>query len=445
MSFSVLSLAQTNTATVDQRGTSQSANAVQTGNALQATIIQDQQRGQNVGNYAATVQTRTGNTAVVNQRNGSQSNRAGITQAGLGNTGVVNQRDNSGNGTAYWTARGFEIGGTPVAVTASTPQEIVMTAGGNWANLVQQGNNNTQTEIRQTNNSVANFAEILQYGNANRQTLIDQSNGAHINVASIHQGTVSAGVSGNQASISQPEGLESRAMITQLADNNTASVTQDNVYYTTALINQESHSNNNTAHITQKNESRYGYTSYTFGSISQLNGSTNNQASMLQAGVSSVAYITQSNFATTNQAAIDQVGIYEQATIDQSNAKDGRATISQNGIGDVAYTKQGAAESAVSTGNTVTITQISDYNTVRNQARLQQLGNFNQADITQTGSGVVQNASGLSGSFALQQGNTNTLTVLQGSEGAASNGLNVANVSQLGNSNTMIISQMGRQ
>lgn len=141
MAFATVSLAQTNTATVNQNGDSQTANTRQTGNYLQSTITQDKQNSEtSFGSYATIVQTSTGaggNAATINQNLWSSGNRAGVTQAGgTGNSGTIYQSAKSGN-----------TDGTPVTITGATSAAAVKAAGGNWADILQSGNSNANTSI----------------------------------------------------------------------------------------------------------------------------------------------------------------------------------------------------------------------------------------------------------------------------------------------------------
>ena len=175
---------------------------------------------------------------------------------------------------------------------------------------------------------------------------------------------------------------------------------------------------------------------YNRATINQLNGSSDNQATVEQTGVNGTATITQSDQAVNNQATISQSGYFgDWATIEQSNAREGKVTISQNG-GSIAHVKQGIANGTTSVGNVVTIAQRDR----ANATRLQQLGDLNQARINQTGNyNAVESVNGQVGSFALQQGTGNALTVSQSSDYI----YNLANVSQIGTGNTATINQKG--
>ena len=115
------------------------------------------------------------------------------------------------------------------------------------------------------------------------------------------------------------------------------------------------------------------------------------------------------------------------------------ATITQDllttaGAYNMAYIKQGDG-TTLSKNNTATITQEYSYNT----AKLSQVGDGNTGTFSQFGDYNV--IKGLSGDFAIQQGNNNTLTVSQNSGGSAPYVANIASVSQIGNGNMGTITQ----
>ena len=464
MAFAAAGFAQ-NTSTVNQDGTSQTAQVGQVGTLQKSTITQKKLEGNNSGNYATTIQGTSGapnttgmNEAIVNQNNGSNSNRAGITQSGKGNKGTIQQSDNSG--------------GDGTAVTGGSSAAAVKAAGGNFAGILQSGTDNTETAIIQSNTSSANFGEIYQYGDNNRETGINQSDNSTGNTATIKQGTASVGANDNLARVSQQGGSsDNTATVTQTATGNDAVTTQnDDSNNNKATVNQFADGNQatiqqrnssfgNSADITQKSDRNAGQ--YNTAVINQNNNSHDNQASILQTSNGAMATINQIDNSADNLASIKQGGTADagrsEAIIDQVNAYDptpgafvagqargNKATIEQNtlnnfeGFGNFAHIRQGRSGAVVSDNNVASIHQ--EYS--RNTARLEQVGIGNTGTVFQTGDrNVVQNGNGEPGSFALQEGNLNTLTITQnaGSDGPYSPG--VANVTQMGNSNSATITQ----
>ena len=444
MAFAAASFAQTNTGTVQQAGTNQSALQLQTGNYLQSSISQLNGTGTNVGNFGATRQESVGaagNKAFVNQNDGAKSNRGYVTQLkGTGNVGSITQENNSGAGS--------------LQVTVGTSSADVRAAGGNWGGIFQQGSNNANTFIIQGNTATKNFADIAQYGTNNRQTSIDQSNNSTNNEATIKQGTADAGVSNNQASVSQQgNSNDNQAFITQLSNNNNATITQNDYSYDNKATVKQSIGTGNTGTIQQRNNS-------------------DGQASVLQTGYDNTGTINQINGSYYEKATVEQMGSSGKATINQIYDGYGVATIKQNGYNNEAVIDQINGGTVAGTGNTATITQDlattagsnnkariiqgevdgSNYSknnvaTIKqeysyNTANLMQVGNGNTGALSQTGDYNV--IKGVSGDFALQRGNNNILTVTQDSGGSAPYVPNVASVSQMGTGNSAVITQVGR-
>ena len=448
LAFAAAGFAQINTTTTVQNGTRQTAQQ-QTGNYLTSTISQDQTDRSNVGSFAATRQESTGqagNMASVRQDVGSKGNRGYVTQVGgTGNVGSITQSNGSGSGS--------------LQVTDGTSSADVRAAGGNWGGLYQQGSNNKDVSINQSNVASKNFAEITQYANSSKATSIEQSTNSVNNEARIAQGTAEKAVTGVAARIQQ-SGISQNnmAMITQLGDNNTGLVTQNdgslnntaNVTqsgtYGRATVNQGQDANFNSATIKQDTKGFYGGKSNT-AAIDQSNLSGQNTATIEQHGIYDVASINQGSKAVGNEATIQQQGYASNATINQYNVTNSSAKITQDlatqsgGI-DVAEIQQGSSSMAPSNNNKATITQEYSYNT----AKLRQYGNDNTATLSQeVGDKNVIKGIGTdaNGQYALQQGNGNALTVSQDS-GKSNYVPNVANVSQIGNGNTTTVMQMGR-
>ncbi len=242
MAFAAAGFAQ-NTSTVNQNGTSQTANATQVGNQQTSTINQTTGSATganaNYGNFGATFQGMPGspnntgpNMATINQNDGSQGNRAGATQSGDKQTSTINQ-----NGGADGIS-----GGSSSAATLNSAS-----GNGNFAGTKQQGSLGTAM-VNQNNNSSSNFGEVRQNGGGTtiNTGTVNQSNTSKSNYGQIYQGYTApdnpgAVVNNDKATINQgktnaadlnytpgvaAESLNNQARITQTASDNTASIDQ---------------------------------------------------------------------------------------------------------------------------------------------------------------------------------------------------------------------------
>lgn len=500
LAFAATSLAQNNQATLNQAGNQQTGTATQSGSSLQSNIQQTTASGiTNVGNYANTSQVpiivgSSGNQANVNQL-GTKSGFANIGQEGSGNLSTINQQNNNGgSGTPITSASAPG----PVANANNVPNaagiSAVTTAGGNYANTYQRGNNETvlinqnnastsnyadsrqdnysagqSVIINQNNTSTGNKATANQFGDSNTQT-ISQSNNSSGNTANVRQGfstaqpgyngtTISNTVgavatvqqngivggspsTGNQSTINQiGTGAGASATTQQNAgllgpsQNNTAEINQFGGVQT-ALIQQNNFSILNQAKVDQTSPDNGNV-----ATIRQNDASVFNQATILQtAGAGRTATIDQINSSSNNKAAIKQQGGSvagsgaSSAYITQTQGSNNQGYIDQN-----SYAGSSAVINQHSTsGSTAKITQNTTYF---------DYGNTNIADIEQTGG--VGNTATIDQDYSantakLKQdgsGNTATFKQLIG-DGNVIKGLNSSPVAlQQGTGNSLTVTQ----
>ena len=181
--------------------------------------------------------------------------------------------------------------------------------------------------------------------------------------------------------------------------------------------------------------------------VDQNSDSHDNKAVVDQKGRDGFAKIIQELGAGANTATILQDGRTNTAQVNQYNVTNSKATIKQDlattaGSGNKAEIQQGSSFLAASDKNEATILQ--EYS--KNVARLRQYGNNNTATFSQVkgdGNLIKGTASGVAGDYALQQGNLNSMTVTQNSGGGAPYVPNTASLSQIGNSNSIVVSQTG--
>lgn len=374
VAFAAVSFAQ-NTSTVNQNGTSQTAEATQFGNGQISNIQQVGTAATNNGNYAGTFQGASGtpntvtNTATVLQNDGSKGNRAGISQgmgAMGGNEATISQSNNSGTGG--------------VVTSASTSAADVRAAGGNFAGILQQGSNNTATRIDQNNQSKSNFGEIYQYGTENSrasqfntETTIEQNgNGtssSENNESTIRQGTPSAAASYNSAATQQNAGADGASM------NNESTVNQAGLGHT-ANVQQNNNSMGNQSAIRQTNVSGAGNDAYVQQNGAANGASSGNQSDISQNGDYSSASVNQNNNSTGNQAFVSQSG----GTSDFNNPGP-TATINQTG-GPLGSSRNMADVEQAGIGHQATVNQVDD--ATDNDVYVTQTGLRNIATVLQT-------------------------------------------------------------
>lgn len=532
--------AQNNQSTITQTGTSLSANIGQNGSGLTGTISQTAaSTTANAETSGIISQTGTGHTAGISQNDGTQGNAAIVTQRGTtpgSNSATISQSNGSG-GTGL----------------RSTDPATAGSGLGNYATVSQTGSSNKADVVQDGAGTTKNFGFIEQFGTGNGSgstgpVSITQS-GSNDNRAEIRQGTAMMNVSGNGATINQ-KGLGDNnnrtndAFITQLSDNNQATIAQVNnpaaggfnlirdniatvtqagtgshsatinqstlftgdaiwpspsspngfgVYSNTATVDQTGSNNAATisqladvrdsrATITQSGSGQVATANQKYGTIQGIitvtqagNDNTatanqygsdswfslNNNATINQRGNNNTARIdqlatnavnqiggrSQNNEATIEQGSPTNTSQFSSATITQNGTTGGTATIGQNltanGGNNLAFGDQNA-----SVNSFLSINQEGSYNVARVQQRsqLDLSSGGNRATVMQTGNGnVLQNGVGsvADGSFALQNGNTNTMTVTQQGSSLTGAGVinNVANVGQVGTAQTVSISQ----
>jgi hypothetical protein len=221
----------------------------------------------------------------------------------------------------------------------------------------------------------------------------------------------------------------SQATVKQNGENLNAIVSQRYTLFDVAYVDQKGANSN--ASITQQVTNggggyayiqQAGYIGFLDATITQVGGSSNN------------AQIYQANQAGPfNQATISQTESYNVGVIDQSSITTVSTSgmIGQKGDYNKAYLYQ-RGDGGLTMGSTATITQLGNFN---NASLTQYGGTANSATITQMGD---QNSlQGYTGSSALQVGTSNSLNITQTSlQGGQS-----AFVQQLGNSNAGVITQ----
>jgi hypothetical protein len=264
--------------------------------------------------------------------------------------------------------------------------------------------------------TTGNVVEVVQDGvvdaaSANTATINQNAGG---NTAKINQvGTLPPAVPGtglnlgtgttsftNTATITQDGIDNTQALIEQTGNTNTATINQDSV--NDAIVSQTG--NNNTASVEQREVAG------TAGSSATL--ANNNAANVSQQGDFDTVTVSQTGTAAYHSAVVTQ-GLgssYLDATVTQSGTYN-LATLTQNGSYNVANVIQsglGAGSTLAAGGNQVLITQDgSSLSGALDTANATQLtGNANSIEINQhRGDGSIVNVT--------QDGSSNTATVTQ--------------------------------
>ncbi|WP_019988860.1 beta strand repeat-containing protein [Rudanella lutea] len=433
IAFAAVSYAQSNSATLNQNGNSQTAEQTQTGPGHVSTVsqVQGTAPATNTGNFGATEQTATNNTATVNQNNRANSNRARIGQGGgAGNSAIIDQNNGSGNNVGPITGASTEAavrnGGT----------------GGNWADIQQTGTGNINTYIIQGNATVGgtvqgNKATIATFGDNNGtdqlpgsnapgndlggstpvspQVSIEQSGNANNNEATILQGRSGSPVSGNVVRIQQIQNSGGTVLVDQTSNNNYANVRQ--------FGGADAAGDRN---VTQVYQSGTGGDNQV---EAQALGKGNTQT-ITQTGQNNQVYIRQEPENTTtfaqaknddNETVITQTGTMNRAVMDMRSTNS-NATISQTGNENYArYEIIGDANSDTGTpgdNNDLTVTQ------------------------TRVGSGAGNTQNVFNGRA---EGDNNTVTVVQTGEGnrIGGTGSNDFGVNIDGDGNALALTQTG--
>jgi hypothetical protein len=163
--------AQTNTATVDQTGDNQVANATQSG---ATNTVDIDQLSTNTGPQTATaLQTGTSNSAVVNQ---SQTGGGGNTPA---NSAYIEQLGTSNMSTQIQTAPGYNSGQSVWGFQDGTSNELSQTISGGYTNSLRAEQYGTENIANQSANGPYADGNVYQDGTANvaEQTLTGSNNG----------------------------------------------------------------------------------------------------------------------------------------------------------------------------------------------------------------------------------------------------------------------------
>jgi hypothetical protein len=370
--FAGAAIADTNTGTINQNGSSNSATIDQTVNVTYATSSINQNGN---GNSAASSQSNTyGYPWVVNSSidQGGNSNNASVWQDGSwivtatvqqygnGNGATISQTNYSGRSTA-WVYQGGD---------------------GNSGSVTQNNAIDTSGTVWQYGGSSSSTGNVYQYAAFSSYALIDQFNVHQANAgidqtgtnnnAQVHQsGTLGAGVNGyitqsgenNQATITQNRSiyggnLADTATINQTGSFNIAAITESYVWSSTANIAQQ-YGSNNQATVVQLNLTEGHASIYQGG---DANKGTINQGKDFAVCCDFGLYLsaTLSQYGTSNTAQIDQSGWNQDAAILQSGNLN-LASISQSNAG---YP-----------GGAV------------NHATINQIGNANNATVAQNGRG----------------------------------------------------------
>ncbi|MBO0932053.1 hypothetical protein [Fibrella aquatilis] len=451
--------------TTYQAGVAQKSVQTLIGSNQVSLIDQREGAAHNYGNMAVTTQSGiSSNRVTINQTEGSASNYAEVTQADDaaqgtgGNLAFISQSNNSGAGNA--------------TVTVSSAEPVPGTRDGNYA-FVRQVGHNTVT-IAQDGGlfgiSNGNVTTVDQLGEDH--ATITQGNGSFGNSVIMKQAPASPGLAGwGYATIEQTGGLTGRS------EGNTATLEQQG-QGSYGTISQNNLSLGNNAHIRQVSNGH-------MGTIIQSNDARNNDARITQQAntLNQRALITEADNSHNNVAVIDQSGLgSNNAQIDQTNhSKNNTASIVQGRTGLLTLTnmakisQSNAYAVGGSGGNTAIIEQIdgtvtttnnnaevyqgrnaasagiariealgvSSQNVVRisqhdadNSSKVYQVGNKQEATITQTGNRNLVKGTSLAdfSNYATQYGVGNTLMINQ-MDGQT------AGVFQYGTGNSGIINQ----
>ena len=313
------------------------------------------------------------------------------------------------------------------------------------ANITQNGTGNINSNNQQsTRFQVTNVNQQGGYNTANT----DQGNNAgpsnYINISQTGYGNGTAGQR-NNATVSQSNYYtqNSQANVTQRGFNMNATINQLGALNNVATVEQGGYASGNagqaqTATIKQGNNSGDGVTSSNSTAYIQQLSSFTQQATTNQLGGFNQAYTYQNNNAGPNNVAnTNQTGNNNYSQTNQSDFSTAQteATVNQTGNSNTSYLNQ-TGGGAFTTDSYARVTQ----NGNNNDSRFQQFGGANNhADISQSGGfNSVQGMGGF-GSFGLQNGNNNTLTVTQAS--AAGGPGHTAMISQVGTNNNGVVTQ----
>ena len=314
----------------------------QTGSGNTATVTQDEA----FGSDATSVQNGTGNAATINQHYFADYSHATIYQIGSGNTAGIDQQY-----LAYSSASVLQEYGT----TASTAQinQGASESGFSWyltATVEQFTTDQASATINQTGTSNTALAHQDNTFGAGVSATINQSgdhNSAITNQTSWGPGygnwSSTAGIdqsgSGNVAEIDQKYVWFSSAYIGQWGgSSNTANIVQASMSVGNASINQWGDGN---AATIKQGYPISGCCGYALNASISQTGSSNiaeadqagwgSDASIYQNGSFNTAMVTQNgtDYNNHNVANISQIGMSNSATVSQSGAGN-HATINQH-------------------------------------------------------------------------------------------------------------------
>lgn len=313
-----------NSSTVAQENTFgyTSALAVQDGSDNTSLITQTDGFAQE----AVTGQFGDNNTATISQDNGS-FNDAYIIQNGNNSDGVITQT-NSRASDAFISQYGVTDGTDGARNFANATQNRLDPESDAGVDLIeiQQGTGafgvagNTADTFQDRDNGGGLFtAATFQFGDGNTANIVQDRGGDKNAVivqglADVEQSSVN-----NSASIDQIRGNNVDALVVQNSgSDNTATVTQDNAWNTSAYVEQVGSGN--------------------FATVAQVNGEAN-EAHLVQTGDFNDATISQYD-AVWSTASVFQTGDLNSGTIDQYGTYDATALIVQNGVGNTANISQ---------------------------------------------------------------------------------------------------------
>ena len=332
-------IAQNNSATLSQNGSSNNSSTTQSGQSQIANVDQ-----MGVGHKSTTTQT------------GAFQQNVDVIQSGNYNTAISHQDNAAGTGNF-------------VKITQTTTG-----VGGNTATADQSGKN-MQATILQNGNNKNNLAVVKQSG--------------PVSVPGLYNPYLGNAGDGQVAYITQLGGNNNRAFITQQSDFgqglvNTATIKQmmgdDNL----ATINQL----NSVGFLEVGTITQAG--SRNIGLIDQTNVYASREtATLTQTGSDNKGYLRQDiqttgTYVVNNVITALQQGNFNQLDMRQGGGSGNTATLSQLGNHNVIAGLTGSADPAIAIqkgdNNVLNVTQTGDYNT----AHISQIGTGNTGTITQS-------------------------------------------------------------
>ncbi|GAB2529053.1 hypothetical protein [Spirosoma aerophilum] len=296
--------------------------------------------------------------------------------------------------------------------------------------VVQNGTSNVNNN--QQTSRYAQEASITQTGLGNTANTLQNAFAGPYNIITVTQNGTGAG--GNTALVNQSDysTISSEATVQQNGQNLKSTIKQLYAYEDIAVTEQTGYENHAT--INQGNGSRSSQNSV--ATIQQFSVFGPQDATINQLGNTNSAQIFQNNNAGPNNVVlINQDGNNNSSLVDQSSIAtvSTKGTVIQLGNNNEAFLYQKGSGSFTS-GSIATVTQTGNFNYTN---LTQYGGTSNIATIVQTGD--QNTVKGLTGSSGMQVGSNNSLTITQ--TWFSSGQGQFAQVQQLGNGNTGIISQ----